>query len=80
MVSAYVLIQAAPGLAQADAVAAHDAAHRIPGVKTVHFLMGHIDGIVYMEANDLQALTDSVGQLRTVKGVARTETLLVMPM
>ncbi len=80
MLSAYVFVEAAAGLGQADVAATHAAAHQVPGVKTVHFVMGRIDAIVYLEANDLDGLTAAVGQLHSVKGVARTETLLVMPM
>lgn len=79
MVSAFVLIKAQPGLNRSDAAAVHDAAHKIPGVKTVHFLMGRIDGIVYVEANDLESLTDSISKIRSAKGVASTETCVVMP-
>ncbi len=80
MVSAYVLIRIAQGLGAADAAATHTGAHQVPGVKTVHFVLGRIDAIVYLEASDLNALTEAVGKLRAVKGVAHTETLIVLPM
>lgn len=76
MVSAFVLVRAAQG---ADAKKAHEAAHKIPGVKTVHFTYGAVDGIVFLEVADMNALAQTVAQVRNTPGVERTETLIVMP-
>ena len=80
MVSAHILIES-QGVGQlSDVRAAHDALHQIQGVKTVHFVMGPIDAIVYVEAADLQALVEVIGKVHAVKGVGKTDTCIVMPM
>jgi hypothetical protein len=80
MNSAFVFIQVA-GLGDRDGVRAlHDALHAVSGIKTVHFVAGPTDVIVYVEAADPAALMDAIGQLRGVKGVASTDTRIVLPM
>jgi DNA-binding Lrp family transcriptional regulator len=62
-----------------DASAMHDAFHAVPGVKTVHFVTGATDVIIFVEAADQKALMESMGKIRAVKGVAGTDTRIVLP-
>ncbi len=78
MVSAYVLVEAQPGVRKEDVATVHQSAHQVTGVKTVHFVMGPMDAVIYLEVNDLDALVDAVGKIRALKGVARTDTCIVM--
>ncbi len=80
MVGAFVFIQVSGLSSEKDASNVHKALHAIPGVKTVHFLMGPTDVVAYIEAADQAAVFASVGKMRAVKGVATTDTRLVMPM
>jgi nitrate reductase NapAB chaperone NapD len=79
MMSAFVLIQMAASGGWKDARALHDALHAIAGVQTVHFLAGPTDIIIFVEAADQTALMDALGKIRTVKGVASTDTRVVWP-
>jgi DNA-binding Lrp family transcriptional regulator len=79
MQAAFVLIQVAgPGRA-GDFPSMHDKLHAVPGVKTVHFVAGPNDVIVFVEAADHAALMDSISQIRTVEGVDSTDTRIVLP-
>jgi uncharacterized protein with GYD domain len=80
MNSAFIFVQVAGLGDRADVRTLHDALHAVSGVKTVHFVAGPIDVIVYVEAADQAALMDVIGQLRGVKGVASTDTRIVLPM
>lgn len=57
----------------------HEALHAVPGVKTVHFLAGPTDVILFVEGADQRALAESIGKVRGVKGVASTDTRMVWP-
>lgn len=74
MVAAFVFVQVASTASWADASAMHGALHAVPGVKTVHFLAGPTDIILFVEAADQKALMESVVKVRGVKGVASTDT------
>lgn len=78
MTSAYMLINVIPGL-KGDVKAAHAALHAVPGVKTVHFVLGPTDVIAYVEVADMAALTETVSMVHAVPGVGSTDTRLVMP-
>jgi hypothetical protein len=52
----------------------------VPGVKTVHFLTGPTDIIIYVEAASNEALMDILGKVRAVKGVGSTDTRVVLPL
>ncbi len=80
MVGAFVFIQVTGLSSPKDASNVHKALHAIPGVKTVHFLMGPTDVVAYIEAADQNALFEGVGKMRAVKGIANTDTRMVMPM
>ncbi len=79
MISAYIFIHTLSG-SQPDLKQAHDDVHKVPGVKTVHFLTGPTDAIAFVELPDLDALGNTVGKIRGVKGVASTDTRVVLPM
>lgn len=79
MISAFILVNVAPGFT-GDIQAVHKAAHAVPGVKTVHFLLGPIDSIVHVEVKDMQALGDTIRALHAVPGVGATDTRLVLPL
>jgi nitrate reductase NapAB chaperone NapD len=79
MMAAFVFIQVSALGSWADAVKVHKALHAVPGVKTVHFVAGPTDVIVYLEAADQNALMETVGKLHAVKGVGSTDTRIVLP-
>ena len=57
----------------------HGALHAVSGVKTIHFVAGPTFLIDFVEAADQTALMEALGKLRAVKGVASTDTRIVMP-
>ena len=79
MVAAFVLIQVASAVGWSNAPAIHNALHAVPGVKTVHFLTGPTDIIIYVEAASNEVLMDILGKVRAVKGVGGTDTRVVLP-
>ena len=80
MTSAFVFIQVSIPGGMADANAIHKALHAVEGVKTVHFLAGPTDAIAFVEVADQAAMMQTVGKLRAVKGVASTDTRIVLPL
>ncbi len=79
MMSAFIFIQFAASGGMTNARAAHDALHAVRGVKTVHFVAGPTDIIVFVDAADQNALMETVGAIRGVPGVASTDTRIVLP-
>jgi nitrate reductase NapAB chaperone NapD len=79
MVGAIILIQVASAVGWGNAPAIHNALHAVPGVKTVHFLTGPTDIVVYAEATNQDGLMDIIGKIRAVKGVGSTDTRVVLP-
>jgi DNA-binding Lrp family transcriptional regulator len=77
MVSAFIFAQVSGS--GADVAAIHNALHAIGGVKTVHFVAGPIDIILYVETADPKSLMETVGKIRAVKGVSSTDTRIVLP-
>jgi hypothetical protein len=63
-----------------EAGALHDAMHAVGGVKTVHFVAGPTDMVVFVETGDMMGLMEAVGKIRGLKGVASTDTRIVLPM
>ncbi len=59
--------------------ALHDALHAVVGVKTVHFIAGPTDIVVFVDAADQPALGETLGKIRALKGVASTDTRIVWP-
>jgi DNA-binding Lrp family transcriptional regulator len=80
MMGAFVFVQIAVSGGLEGMRALHDALHAIDGVKTVHFVAGPTDVIVYAEAADQMALGETLGKIRGVDGVASTDTRIVWPM
>lgn len=76
MTSAYVKIQIGN---TTDLKGIHSALHAIPGVKAVHFLAGPTDVIAFVDVADQAGLMDAIGKIRAVKGVASTDTRIVIP-
>ena len=79
MMSAFVFIQVAETKGWDEMSALHDALHAVAGVKTVHFVAGPTDIIVFVDAADQPALVEALGTIRAVKGVGSTDTRIVWP-
>jgi nitrate reductase NapAB chaperone NapD len=79
MVSAFVFIQMSPTGGWKKMGDLHKALHAIAGVKTVHFVAGPTDIIIFAEGADQAALAETLGNIRGVKGVGSTDTRLVWP-
>jgi DNA-binding Lrp family transcriptional regulator len=76
MTSAFVMIQIGNAT---DMKSIHAALHAIPGVKSVHFLAGPTDVIAFVDVADQAGMMDAIGKIRAVKGVASTDTRIVVP-
>ena len=79
MMAAFVFIQIGDLGDWSEAKALHDALHAIAGVQTVHFVAGPTDVVAFVEAADQTALMEAVGKIRGTKGVASTDTRIVLP-
>ena len=79
MMAAFVLLQISVSGTSTDVRALHDALHAISGVKTVHFVAGPTDAIVFVEVADQAALMRTAGEIRATSGVASTDTRIVLP-
>lgn len=75
MTSAYVFIQVQVG---ANAPKVHDDLHAIQGVKSVHYVWGPIDGILFADAADMAGMIALTGKIREVAGVASVDTRIVV--
>lgn len=80
MSAAFVFIQIGALGGTNGAREMHQALHAIPGVKTVHFVAGPTDIIAYVEVADQATLMETIGKMRAVRGVASTDTRIVMPL
>jgi uncharacterized protein with GYD domain len=78
MMAAFVFVQLSGVSDFGGAEAIHSGLHAVLGVKTVHFVAGPTDIIVFVEAADQKALVESVGKMRAVKGVGTTDTRIVV--
>ncbi|HXY83402.1 MAG TPA: Lrp/AsnC ligand binding domain-containing protein [Candidatus Saccharimonadales bacterium] len=73
-IGAYVLIKIAPGKSRAIT----ETLSRLEGVRTAHPVTGMFDIIAYVEASDINHLTDTVrNSIQTINGVLRTHTAIV---
>ena len=79
MMAAFVFVQMAVSGGWEEIDAVHQALHAVAGVKTVHFVAGPTDIIVFVEGDDQAALADTLGSIRGVNGVASTDTRIVWP-
>ena len=79
MMAAFVFVQMAVSGGWEEMDAIHQALHAVAGVKTVHFVTGPTDIIIFVEGADQAAIADTLGMIRGVKGVASTDTRIVWP-
>lgn len=79
MMAAFVFIQVVTSGGWGDMRQLHNDLHAVEGVKTVHFLAGPTDVVVFVEAADQAGLMETLGKIRAVKGVASTDTRIVWP-
>lgn len=77
MVSAFIFAQVMGSGVNFSTI--HNAIHAIEGVKTVHFVAGPTDIIIYVETGDQRSLMETVGKIRAVNGVSSTDTRVVLP-
>jgi DNA-binding Lrp family transcriptional regulator len=76
MQQAYVLVNAEPGALWHIA----SSAHSVKGVKMAHAVTGFCDVIIYAEIADQTELGDLIHRIRTLRGVTRTQTSVVLPL
>ena len=73
-IGAYVLIKIAPGKSRAIT----EKIRKVEGVKTAHPVTGMFDIIAFVEAADINKLTDIVRtNIQTIDGILRTHTAIV---
>ena len=73
-IGAYILIKIAPGKSRTIT----EVISRVKGVKTAHPVTGMFDIIAFVEAADINHLTDIVRtRIQTIEGVLRTHTAIV---
>jgi len=72
---AYVLIDAEPGMIWEVA----EAALKIKGVKRAHAVTGQFDAVAYTEFVKMDDLGKIIEKIQRLKGVRRTQTLIVIP-
>lgn len=76
MLGAMVMVQISAGT---DMSALHKDLHGVQNVKEVYFLAGPTDAICHVEAGDLDALMSTITKIRSIKGVASTDTRIIAP-
>lgn len=72
---AYVLIDAEPGKIWEVA----DATLKIRGVKKANAVAGQFDAIIFAEFTKMDDLGAIIQKIQGLKGVSRTQTLMVIP-
>ena len=73
-IGAYILIKIAPGKSRVIT----ERIGKVDGVKTAHPVTGMFDIIAFLEASDINHLTDTVrSKIQTIEGVLRTHTAIV---
>jgi DNA-binding Lrp family transcriptional regulator len=77
MTSAYVFIQVGMG---GNAQKIHDDLHAIAGVKSVHYVWGPIDCVLFADAPDMAGLVNLTGKIRAMPGIASVDTRVVLSM
>jgi len=75
MTSAYVFLQVSPE----SGFEGLPALREIEGVRQAHAIMGPTDGVAYIEVSDMEELAKTVLAIRTLEGVASTDTRLAWP-
>ena len=74
MTTAYILMQ----LNATDPRKVMKSIRNVRGVKQAHLLVGPTDCIAYVETDGQESLADSIIALRSVKGVASTDTRIAV--
>ena len=77
MQGAIVMVQIASG---GDLSGVHKDLHGLENVKEVYFLAGPTDAICHVEASSVDAVMQTVMKIRSLKGVASTDTRFVLPL
>lgn len=77
MQGAIVLVQVS---GSADLLGLHKDLHAVENVKDVFIVAGPTDVVCHVEAPDIDALARTILKMRAVKGVASTDTRLIMPL
>jgi DNA-binding Lrp family transcriptional regulator len=73
-IGAYILIKIAPGKSRPIT----EKISKVEGVKTAYPVTGMFDIIAFLEASDINHLTDTVrSEIQTIEGVLRTHTAIV---
>jgi len=75
MTTAYVLMQ----LNATDPRKVMKSIRAVTGVKQAHLLAGPTDCIAYVETDSQESLANTIVALRSVKGVASTDTRIAVP-
>ncbi len=76
MLGAMVMVQISAG---AEMSALHKELHGVQNAKEVYFLAGPTDAICHVEAQDMDSLMSTIVKLRSIKGVASTDTRIIVP-
>jgi len=72
---AYVLVNAEPGMIWDVA----EAMLKIEGVRMAHAVTGQFDDVAYVEFLKMEDLGGIIEKIQHLKGVRRTQTLIVIP-
>jgi DNA-binding Lrp family transcriptional regulator len=73
-IGAYILIKIAPGKSRPIT----EKISKVEGVRTAYPVTGMFDIIAFLEASDINHLTDTVrSDIQTIEGVLRTHTAIV---
>ncbi|MBS7640552.1 MAG: Lrp/AsnC ligand binding domain-containing protein [Candidatus Bathyarchaeia archaeon] len=72
---AYILVNSEPGMIWDVA----ESAFKIRGVKEAHAVTGQFDDVIEVEFNKMEELGGIIEKIQSIKGVRRTQTLIVVP-
>jgi len=75
LMRAYILVNSEPGMIWEVA----EAALAIEGVKEAHAVTGQFDDIIQVEFKKMEELGKIIEKVQGIKGVMRTQTLIVIP-
>lgn len=77
MQGAIVMAQIGTGT---DFSALHKELHGVENVKEVYFLAGPTDVICRVDATDVAGVVSTVSKIRSLRGVASTDTRFILPL
>lgn len=72
---AYILVNSEPGMIWKVA----ETALKVEGVKEAYAVTGQFDDIIQVEFEKMENLGEIIGKVQSIKGVLRTQTLIVIP-